>query len=486
MIDRGGDSRAAVKVLARLSKVLPHFCRGVPNGGSIRSRPIQAKVETQSGARGFMSDFAKDIEQAPVVFFLGAGSSVPLGLPTTSTFWKDLKERPIEPQEAHDFLLQLEKELSDDGVLDIEVVLDKLLDWGKQAQQFASHPVSSRLANVLESLDKNVARQAHQAILSRVVDTYGAVHEYDAARLWTPIFEEIWNLGIRTVPVFTTNYDTVVEQATMFSADMLKSDRLNADYDYEGKGKYEHTAPEGYVTLRDGFRLGHREFASWNKWEFHGYDESPDQLTVVLFKMHGSVTWSFIPPNDHDEQVEGIDGGDEFDSSDVHVGLLAPGTGRDPLGRTTAVHYPYLTKSPPEHDIFSVPYTYFQSCLMNCKLCIAIGSSFRDESVMKTLIEGAMFRKGYALGRNKRGEPEWSKIGEGDLADLPEGLLRDREETDNLRVLTVAPAPDHLILQRWIRDHPEHPPIEVIPLETPFEQSSTSIIVAKIKELIGD
>ena len=426
-----------------------------------------------------MSDYEANIYNAPVMFFLGAGASVPLGLPTTAGFWKDLKSRPIQPQEAHELLLQLEKDISDNGVTDIEMILDRLLDWETQAQRFAEHPVSRKLTDVQERLADNIARQAHQAILSRVVDTYGDVNPNDAASLWNAVFKGIWNLGIRTLPVFTTNYDTVIEQAVLFSEDLQRADAQVAQYDNEESGQYNQVAPQGYITLRDGFKLGHREFASWDKWEFHGYDEDPDRLTVVLSKMHGSVTWTFVSGRDDESQLEGPLEEYGYDPGEDSVGLLPPGVGRDPMGRTTAIHYPYLSKPLPDYELITVPYNYFLSCLSGCKLCISIGSKFRDGRIIETLVEGAMVRKGYAYSTNQQGQKSWIDPKAPELA-----MLGTREDRDDLAIMTVAPAPDHLMLRKKISARPENPAINVIPVDSEFNSEAANGIMDKIQRMI--
>ena len=426
-----------------------------------------------------MSSYSEDIQKAPVIFFLGAGASVPLGMPTTATFWKNLRERPIEPPEAHRLLLELEKDLSANGVVDIELVLDRLLDWETQAEQLGKHSVTRNLTQVQESLANNIARQAHQAILSRVIDTYADVNPDDAARLWSPILERLWTLGIRTVPIFTTNYDTVIEQATLFSTELIRMDRLNEEYADQPETLH-HSAPEDYLRLRDGFKLEHREFAHWEPWEFHGYDERSDELTVTLFKMHGSSTWSFIPKQDNVSELTPEISDNESDGLSDEIGLLPPGVGRDPLGRITAVHYPYLSKPAREHDMFWVPYSYFESCLQDCKLCVAIGSSFRDNEVFQAIVDGSMYRKGFGRRLKDNGETEWIEPGE---SGLPIGLVRSKQ--DDLKILTVAPDPDHQILRKKINDHPRKLPIEVIPFEASFGEDSTRLIVDKITKLIS-
>ena len=430
-----------------------------------------------------MSDFSEAIGQAPVIFFLGAGASVPLGKPTTSGFWRQLKDDPISPSEAHELLLDLEKSLIEGGLVDvdIEVILDQLLSWEIEAAKLAQHPVSKKLETVQGSLKENIARKAHEAILSRVVDTYGDVSEIDAYGLWGPILEEAWTMGIRTLPIFTTNYDTVIEQAILFSDDTIRMDNFNRDYDYSDNKSPQHNVPKGSFALRDGFDVAHREFARWRDWDFHGYDEDQSKLTVPLFKLHGSVTWNFLDPTetempDAEEYLFGLS------DEESEVGLLPPGVGRNPLGRSTAIHYPYLTKTLRAHPIFEIPDRYFLTCLLDCKLCVAIGSSFRDKQVVDTLVEAAMFRKCYSYRLAQDGTKQWFKLSD---TDLPATGYSKHESAD-LRIITVAPEPDHLALEKRLRDYPEMPPIEVIPLNDGFSKESVGMIVELLKKSLNE
>jgi hypothetical protein len=214
--------------------------------------------------------------------------------------------------------------------------------------------------------------------------------------------------------------------------------------------------------------LAHREFAIWNNWNFHGYHEDKAKLAVALFKLHGSVTWSFIDPEEHEEKI----GDHVYQRLEGDVGLVPPEAGRNPLGRTTAIHYPYLSKSVPSHDIYDVAYNYFRSCLMSCKLCVAIGSSFRDEKVVEAIIESALI-KTIEPTRKKRQKQGWKEI-------------PIRHEGNKLKILTVAPEPDQVILQKILKDHPKNPPIEVIPFEGKFDKDTTPAIINSIKQFLSE
>lgn len=407
-----------------------------------------------------MSDFSEQIEKAPLIFFLGAGASVPLGKPTALGFWEQLKENPIEPPEAQQVLLGLEANVrarDKDAVIDIELILDELVRWEDSAAEFATNPVSQTLQSLKENLSENQARVAHQALLARVVDVYADVNEYDAYALWGPVLEWAWSTGIRTLPIFTLNYDTVIEQAVLFADDAIRADQFNSEY---GGGDAKYHADPGYLALRDGFDLRHREFATWDNWNLHGYDEDPDTLTVALFKLHGSTTWTFM-----DLHVEEIEvGGRVFRQLSGPVGLLAPGLGRDPRGRTTAIHYPYLTKDVAAHDIFNVPFAYFGSCLRNSKLCVAIGCSFRDERVVEAV----------ATSTNTKG------------LELPSGVKYApmRETATPLEILVVAPSPDDARLAHALDAKYDELAVEVLSTDAKFDVSYVPQLLERIASLL--
>jgi hypothetical protein len=88
-----------------------------------------------------MSDYSEKIERAPLIFFLGAGASVALGKPTTVGFWKQLKDNPLSPEEAHGLLLQLEKDIGGAKPIDIEIILDSLQDWELEANKLWTAPL---------------------------------------------------------------------------------------------------------------------------------------------------------------------------------------------------------------------------------------------------------------------------------------------------------------------------------------------------------
>ena len=68
----------------------------------------------------------------------------------------------------------------------------------------------------------------------------------------------------------------------LFSDDILRSDKFAAKYEASDSKEYQHMAPEGYLTLRDGFSLAHREFARWDHWDFHRYHEDKALYTCIV------------------------------------------------------------------------------------------------------------------------------------------------------------------------------------------------------------
>jgi hypothetical protein len=153
--------------------------------------------------------------------------------------------------------------------------------------------------------------------------------------LYRPLFELLRKESEATaIPVFTTNYDLALEKF---------KDQVKKPYDYYG--------------MIDGFQLRHAGNRLWDPNEYHRFDLSAlgtKPVTLILFKLHGSVFWQ--------KNEEKIVFNDQPTSEEIEYVLL----------------YPTQTKTIVE-DPFLTCYNYFEECLRNAKLMIAIGYSFGDD-----------------------------------------------------------------------------------------------------------
>jgi len=316
------------------------------------------------------------IRKSPIVFLTGAGASVPLGLPATAGFLARFVEAmPRRLAGATPELWRFASErLTQRQPGDIEVVLQELEaveTWAKQfgadfsfAQSAADffRPTLSASADVADVAVSGLAdqlsrdlqamcttfaswsRRVADAIYDEVIECYGSVAPTAAADLYRGLlgvmdqFEAV--APLRTVPLFTLNYDIAVEQAV------------------DGLG----------LGIVDGF-VGGAVGRRWTPRAYHDYNEKPDVITVVLVKLHGSV------------RLGRTEGGALIE--------LPAGTYRDPPPHRHAVLYPSLGPKSLDEEPYRANYSMLRACLMHARLFVVIGSTLRDTE-LNVLIRGCL------------------------------------------------------------------------------------------------
>jgi len=106
----------------------------------------------------------------------------------------------------------------------------------------------------------------------------------------------------------------------------------------------------------------------WSRTAFESYQEQPNEVSVVLFKLHGSVRWG------RSEQ-----GGKEI------ISELQPLVGLNPGAYRQAVIYPTLGPKPVRSEPFRTGYRFLRTCLANAKIVYVIGCSLRDGEIQDSI-----------------------------------------------------------------------------------------------------
>jgi len=232
-------------------------------------------------------------------------------------------------------------------VVDVEMILEHLRDMLESGDRVRRDQNLAGYLGGAESVYEHY-RWTEQRLCELVVEEYGEVDAAEAEALYRPLFEGLRaRFGIVTLPVFTLNYDVAVESAT---------GRLG-------------------VRLIDGTRHAHGR-SGWSPAEFHSYAPR-DGYAVVLFKLHGSTTWAW--------------------DSDGSLVLLPFRTGRDPGALRHAVLYPYLEQKDLEREPFKTGYAYLKACLQRAKWLVIIGTSLRDEHLVRALQAALAANSGLAV-----------------------------------------------------------------------------------------
>lgn len=359
------------------------------------------------------------IYKQPLIFFLGAGASVPLGKKTTVEFYEWLASpESFEEMGDHRPLFsfssifqnvkpsdEVSKELDVEAILDF---LEELIRAGELVEKYEDADslkqlrekaeertgIKARLISSLSVATLKENKQLRDLIKDSVISHYCEVDENEAFGLYEPFFEMAGSLltgeyGIPrptevsfTLPVFTTNYDLVIEKA------------------------YEH--PKSCLKLIDGFEREKRAIPQWSSLAYQDYE--PSGHSVILFKLHGSVDWHLTPAG----SIQRIEAKQ-----------------RDPGQLKTTLIYPSRQKREIHDEPFRTSYDYLFACLAHAKVCVIIGFSFRDQEIVE------QFRAAIGVNENLS-----LLIADPNATSISEHLVRKLGFGPNITPLEIEFAPE--------------------------------------------
>lgn len=308
-----------------------------------------------------------NITKQPVVFFLGAGSSVPLGMPTTQSFRQVLLKNSSKQDKQ--LITALYESAAyryhlPDGVINLEEFLEFLHEL-RLGLWILSHSnlgksVSLALSRVTfdswAEADLKVNRLRWN-ILELLHNVCGDCSGQRVSELWEPILIEL-QVFTTVLPVFTLNYDWTFEKLCIARDDLFR--------------------------LTDGFSsaLG----GNWSSEHFLQFTPSPDRIDICLFKLHGSTCW--VGDIKSLGQFDGSEGEPKygFESQDSQpFEIVYPGYRREVWLGDESWSMPGL-----EGDLFvgwrrrepySLLYQYLDECLTNAKVVVVIGYAFGDKEI---------------------------------------------------------------------------------------------------------
>ncbi len=280
------------------------------------------------------------ITQSPIILFLGAGASVPLGKPTMEQFVKKLATEITSDNEAS--LLSalilargydLESIMGDlETFLNLQYVSSFVLDVENQP----AYEVKRSDAASLRSL-----------IRHSIIREYRAVDIKRAIEVYQPLLDVIFShidSATQCLPIFTTNYDLAIENF------------CNEQY-----SKYDFVdGMEDDPFLREHF---------WNPRNFELFNITRPVRHIVLHKLHGSVNWLKITSSGR--IVQSLPMYDVVDSDAYQNTVIYP------AGNKVTTAEPYLTA-----------YHYFSRCCEHAKIVLAVGYSFHDYDALTSLLKG--------------------------------------------------------------------------------------------------
>lgn len=314
--------------------------------------------------------------KAPVVLFVGAGASAPIGFPTTKQIMNDMGLEPIDDSKISRVtnLGELLKKIhSKSDVKDIEAILDFLRLYNDRSKVGGNIPSNLGLDILKESLIGYPAiAKTLQDIIVSLFDThlrdmirlerqikrslhrfyiFTSEHNEKTEEYYEPLIDLLLReqiMGeIEELPIFTTNYDLVFD----------KLRRMKFMKIYE---------------LRDGFKYDD-ESEDWifNDREYIRRRQGKAPI-IKLYKLHGGLNWANRKEDDRIVK---------------NPNLTAPL--QDPNYDSPLIIYP-AGYGPYPRDEFHILHEHFEKSLINASKCIIIGFSFRDIGRINHYIDDVM------------------------------------------------------------------------------------------------
>ncbi len=297
--------------------------------------------------------------EAKVMIFLGAGASAALDIPTSKGFPEYIQKEhswdaKIWYTACADYLQSAgrgeytSEEIDAEDWRDWLVIMENVTAPLAKLKSDSRPPLSKFRGDPAQSFI--YIKETRQQFDNIIRETYKGVPEEEAYQHYHTLIESLWNYGLNILPIFTTNYDLVLENY--------------AEY------------PHKSLNFIDGF-FRSPSGAGDLKLDISRFKVSTStKNTILFFKLHGSTNWF-----KHKKRNEVI--------------RLPFGTPPDPEHDYLLI-YPTKGKEETLKDYpFNEYYTYLKEYLESgsIRLCIVIGYSFGDPDInnyFETAIERGM------------------------------------------------------------------------------------------------
>lgn len=284
------------------------------------------------------------ITSQPIVVLTGAGASKFLGKATTFDVYESKEFGGIMGSNPLNLLNSLRQAMrleAPDDEVDLEALLDKADELNASFDTLKDTPPYTNQLGDAGKVRQQL-EEATELVKDFLVDYYSDIDAGQASQVYGALFDGLVDItgnrrGDPVVPIFTLNYDEAVERAS------------------EELSRYR---------LVDGFSGGYTPL--WNPDLFEQVDaRSSNEVPIILFKLHGSVSWTQLPGSERIERT-----------------IQVP---RRRQGRTHLLLYPTTKTKTTSIEPFATAYEYFRAALERCQVGVFIGTSFRDKELIEVI-----------------------------------------------------------------------------------------------------
>lgn len=300
-----------------------------------------------------------------MLFVLGAGASVPLGMPTTFQLRQQLCDETPDGRFAVEIHASAayRYRIGADSV-NIELFLEhvyelQLMLWLAQRSSLPQMlPHMTANAPLLDSAGEVLARIQRRAY-QLLHDLCGDCSGKQAHVLWSPVLRLLGKYQ-PAVPIFTLNYDWTFEKLAI-----------------EAMDRYQ---------LIDGFEL---LGGKWDAGRFHAPPAPHGKTSIALFKLHGSTNWLGEGPVKSMGHFEPMDNRNDDGLPPHQFEMIYPGHAHEMWFGKEAWHELSdprgMFEAWPDREPYKTLHHHFERMAKHAALLVVIGYAFGDERVNNVL-----------------------------------------------------------------------------------------------------
>lgn len=277
-----------------------------------------------------------------IALFLGAGASRAFGYPTTTEFLDTLQRG--YPSELKNVLNSMSEAESVSDIEHVLLFIDAVLSFNSAPH--VSDVLKLRSPEI-KILNEKMSWEAYlsriQTLKKNIISSIYSAYEYkedkrdEIKKYFDSFFESIFDIiPYETLDIFTTNYDSVIEEYALQS---------------------QHILINGFSNDRNG--------RYWNPDRLR--DALPDEKSIRLLKLHGSLNWRLT----QDDRIEWVKVEEERTRSQRY--------------KENVLIYPtqkYLLNQKPYSTMFNI----FTEICKDITYFVVIGCSFRDDYINTILL----------------------------------------------------------------------------------------------------
>ncbi len=296
-----------------------------------------------------------NIHPVDAILFIGAGASTPLGYKTTDQFITEVRNMSLgkSEKEVFDFFARYPNITIEDIIRALDLRIKESKDPLLKQEAFSPHrttqdSLTPEATQKLDELFSSTYASLKNKIVSQLYIAYGDKPELDKAwEIYQDYIHVIREQNDNMVPIFTTNYDKVIESLENIPGSSI--DRVVRGFKELGKNEP---------------RKGTHRNPIWSPEE--AFDQEPGVDKLFLFKLHGSLNWRRDIYHELREAEEGLFELRGYWRENV---LIPPGTYDFQYGE------PYQSLR-----------TYFEGYLGKARTCVVIGYRFDDPTIRDIFI----------------------------------------------------------------------------------------------------